>query len=138
MYFHFHLDDLGFAPLAQLFKRTAITEMGHVEALAERILFLKGDVQMAATSEVEKISDPAAMLAKAVAMEQGSVRDYNSAAKDCGTNSDAASKLLFEHLVGDEEGHAAQFERQLDNIKRFGPSYLALQSFGATSSSGTA
>lgn len=37
MYFHFHLDDQGFAPLAKLFKRTAIAEMGHVEALAERI-----------------------------------------------------------------------------------------------------
>ena len=33
MYFHFHLDDQGFAPLAKLFKRTAIAEMGHVEAL---------------------------------------------------------------------------------------------------------
>jgi bacterioferritin len=46
MYFHIHLDDQGFTPLATLFKRTAITEMGHVEALAERILFLKGDVEM--------------------------------------------------------------------------------------------
>ena len=26
MYFHFHLDDQGFAPLAILFKRTAITD----------------------------------------------------------------------------------------------------------------
>ena len=39
---------------------------------------------------------------------------------------------IFEHLVGDEEGHEDQFEKQLDNIKRFGPSYLALQSFGVT------
>ena len=29
-----------------------------------------------------------------------------------------------------EEGHFAQFETQRDNIKRFGPNYLALQSFG--------
>ncbi len=43
MYFHFHLSDQGFNPLATLFKRTAIEEMGHVELLAERILFLKGD-----------------------------------------------------------------------------------------------
>jgi len=48
MYFHFHLTDQGFEPLAVLFKRTAIEEMGHVEALAERILFLKGDVKMQA------------------------------------------------------------------------------------------
>ena len=28
-----------------------------------------------------------------------------------------------------EEGHFAQFETERDNIKRFGPNYLALQSF---------
>jgi len=130
MYFHFHLDDLGFTPLANLFKRTAIMEMGHVEALAERILFLKGDVQMAAAAPVEPITDPAKMLAKAIEMEQGSSRDYNRAAQICGANADAVSKQLFERLVGDEEGHEDAFDKQLDNIRRFGPSYLALQSFG--------
>jgi len=131
MYFHFHLDDLGFAPLASLFKRTAIAEMGHVEALADRILFLKGDVAMAASCAVETIGEPAAMLAKAIEMEQGSVRDYNAAAQACGADADAVSKQLFEHLVADEEGHQDGYERQLDNIQRFGLSYLALQSFGA-------
>ena len=138
MYFHFHLDDQGFAPLSNLFKRTAIVEMGHVEALAERILFLKGDVAMAAAAPVETIADPEAMLAKAIAMEQGSARDYNAAAQTCGANADAVSKQVFEHLVADEEGHQDGFERQLDNIKRFGLSYLALQSFGATSEPGPA
>lgn len=131
MYFHFHLDDQGFAPLAKLFKQTAIVEMGHVEALAERILFLKGDVRMAASAPVETITDPAAMLAKAIEMEQGSASDYNGAAQTCGAGADAVSKQLFERLVGDEEGHQNEFERQLENIRRFGLSYLALQSFGA-------
>ncbi|MGD0655700.1 MAG: ferritin-like domain-containing protein [Thermoguttaceae bacterium] len=36
MYWHFHLDDQGFAPLAAMFRRIAIIEMGHVEILAER------------------------------------------------------------------------------------------------------
>ena len=130
MYFHFHLDDLGYGPLSRLFKKTAIVEMGHVEALAERILFLKGEVEMQASSAVEKITDPSAMLAKAIAMERGSVRDYNLAAQKCAADADAASKSLFETLVKDEEGHQDQFEKQLDNIKRFGPAYLALQSFG--------
>jgi bacterioferritin len=131
MYFHFHLDDQGFEPLAKLFKRTAIAEMGHVEALAERVLFLKGDVHMVAAAPVEAIADPAAMLAKAIEMEQGSARDYNCAAQTCGANADAVSKQLFERLVADEEGHQNEFERQLENIRRFGLSYLALQSFGA-------
>jgi bacterioferritin len=133
LYFHFHLADQGFGPLSMLFKRTAIMEMGHVELLAERILFLKGDVKMAASGPVEIITDAEAMLVKAMAMEEGSVQAYNDAAIACSANSDSASKQLFEQLVKDEEGHYDQFEKQRDNIKRFGPSYLALQSFGGAS-----
>ena len=70
MYFHFHLDDQGFKPLSQLFKRIAIQEMGHVELLAERILFLKGDAEMVPAGPVEKILEPEAILLKAMAMEQ--------------------------------------------------------------------
>jgi bacterioferritin len=130
MYFHFHLDDQGFAPLAGLFKRTAIQEMGHVEALAERILFLKGDTNMVASGNVDKIRDPVAMLAKAMHMEEGSTRDYNQWVLECSAGADAASKQLFEKLIHDEEGHFDNFEKQLENIKRFGPNYLALESFG--------
>jgi bacterioferritin len=129
MYFHFHLSDQGFEPLAKLFKRTAIEEMGHVEALAERILYLKGDVEMSPACTVEKIAGPEAILVKAMAMEEASIGDYNKAAIESGANEDAATKQLFEHLVGDEERHFDQYERQHDNIKRFGLSYLALQSF---------
>jgi len=95
----------------------------------ERILFLKGDVEMAPAAPVEKIADPAAMLAKARQMEESSANAYNQAALECAAGADAASKQLFERLIGDEEGHFAAFDRQLENIQRFGPSYLALQSF---------
>ena len=130
MYFHFHLDDQGFGPLSLLFKRTAIEEMGHVELLAERILFLKGEVEMSPSGPVEKINDPQAMLVKAAGMENGSVSDYNGMALECSANADAISKQLFESLVADEERHFDLYDKQLDNIKRFGPTYLALQSFG--------
>ncbi len=129
MYFHFHLDDQGFGPLSMLFKRIAIEEMGHVERLAERILFLKGDVGMKVAAEVEQITDPEKMLAKAAQMEEHSARDYNAAAIACAANADSASKQIFEQLVQDEERHFDEYDKQLDNIKRFGPSYLALQSF---------
>jgi bacterioferritin len=65
-----------------------------------------------------------------MAMEEDGVRTYNQAAIECGANADAATKQLLERLVGDEEGHFDQYEKQHDNIKRFGLSYLALQSFG--------
>lgn len=136
MYFHIHLGDQGFAPLAALFKQTAIQEMGHVEALSERILFLKGDAEMIAAGAVEKITEPVEMLAKAMAMEEGSARDYNQWALECGKDADAASKQLFEKLIHDEEGHFDAFEKQRDNIRRFGPNYLALQSFGVNAGHG--
>ena len=137
MYFHFHLDDQGFKPLAQLFKRIAIQEMGHVETLAERVLFLKGDVEMVSAGPVEKITEPEAVVAKAMAMEDESTRWYNQAALECAANADSASKQVFEQLVRDEEGHFDLFEKQRDNIQRFGPSYLALQSFNRTPEGGT-
>jgi len=129
MYFHFHLDDQGFKPLSLLFKRIAIMEMGHVERLAERILFLKGEVEMVPAAPVAKITDAAEMMAKAASMEESSAKDYNNAALECAANADAVSKQIFEALVSDEESHFDLFDKQLDNIKRFGPSYLALQSF---------
>ena len=132
MYFHFHLDDQGFGPLSTLFKRIAIEEMGHVERLAERVLFLKGDVAMRVAGEVERITEPEKMLTKAAQMEEASAQAYNEAAVKCGANADSVSKQMFEQLVQDEERHFDEFDKQLDNIKRFGPSYLALQSFGKT------
>src|SRR5215467_7611563 len=105
MYFHFHLDDQGFQPLAQLFKRIAIEEMGHVEKLAERVLFLKGDVDMTAAGSIEKNLEPEAILLKAMAMERSSARAYNQAALESGVNADSATKHLFEQLVRDEERH---------------------------------
>jgi len=131
MYFHFHLDDQGFSPLALLFKRTAIEEMGHIERLAERILFLKGEVALAPSVAVERIVEPEKMLAKAVAMEGQSIVDYNEAAKVCAACSDAQTKQLFESLIADEERHQDQYEKQMENIRRFGPSYLALQAMSA-------
>ena len=103
MYFHFHLDDQGFGPLALLYKRTAIEEMMHIERLAERILFLKGEVELVASVAVEKITEPEKVLAKAVAMEGQSIADYNEWAKVCAAHSDAQSKQLFESLIADEE-----------------------------------
>ncbi len=138
MYFHFHLADQGYGPLSALYKRTAIVEMGHVEKLAERILFLKGEVAMVTSGPVELITDPAAMLAKACGMEQGSAEYYNQAAQECAANADAATKEIFESLVADEEGHFDAFDKQLEHIKRFGPTYLALQSFGKEPPAGPA
>ncbi|MBU1949446.1 MAG: bacterioferritin, partial [Candidatus Eisenbacteria bacterium] len=63
MYFHFQCDDQGYDLLAGLFKRSAIDEMLHIERIAERILFLGGDVELLANATVKKIHDVKMMLA---------------------------------------------------------------------------
>ena len=128
MYFHFHCDDQGYDLLANLFKRTAIEEMLHIERLAERILFLKGEVEMQASTGVKKIHEVREMLTLAADMETSSARDYNNWANECSQNADSVSKTLFESLVQDEERHFDQYDVEMDNLNRFGDNYLALQS----------
>jgi bacterioferritin len=127
MYFHFHCDDQGYDPLAMLFKRTAIDEMMHVERLAERILFLGGDVVMKASGNVVVEKDINKMLEMARQMEEESAEMYNKFANFCGSNNDSVTKKLFEDLVVDEERHYDNYDNELDNLARFGESYLTLQ-----------
>ena len=128
MYFHFHLDDQGYDLLAGLFKKTAIEEMGHVERLAERILFLKGDVVMEIAGEIQTKQEVGGMLEIARHMEEESVKEYNLWANECAKNADAVSKKIFEDLVADEERHYDQYDVELDKVQKYGDRYLALQS----------
>jgi len=128
MYFHFRCDNLGYAPLSNLFKRFAIEEMMHVERIAERILFLKGEVEMVAAQPIQKIHDVMRMLVLGAKMESDSVKDYNNWALECDRNADAASKLIFEQLVQDEERHFDLFDLEIEKLEKFGDSYLVLQS----------
>jgi len=138
MYFHFRLDDLGYAPLANLLKMTAIEEMLHAEMIAERILFLGGEVEMVAGREVEKIHDAEGMLKKAHGLEEEAIQMYNKFAVECAQNADSGTKKLFEDLVAAEEGHWDQFDQQAEHVQRFGEQYLALQGFQGDSGEGEA
>lgn len=128
MYFHFRCDDRGYDLLAGLFRNTAIQEMMHVEKLAERILFLKGEVEMKVAQEVKKEKDIKEMLKIAAQMEQESAHEYNLWANECAANADSATKQIFESLVTQEESHYDQFDTEMENLEKFGDRYLALQS----------
>ncbi len=128
MYFHFHCDDKGYDLLADLFKKTAIEEMQHVEMLAERVLFLGGDVEMTVGEKVAQEQEVGKMLIMAKNMEESSYEMYNEFARQCNDNSDSASKRLFETLVDDEERHFDQYDLEEANMDKYGDNYLALQS----------
>jgi len=128
MYFHFHCEDQGYELLAGLFLRTAIEEMNHIERCAERILFLGGEVEMVASTGVEKTHDVKQMLEMGRKMETGSIRDYNLWANECSANADSGSRKVFEGLVEDEERHYGQYDTEMQNLAKFGDRYLVLQS----------
>jgi bacterioferritin len=128
MYFHFHCDDQGYDLLSNIYKRTAVDEMRHVELLAERILFLKGKVILKAGADVEPTHEVKEMLEWARVSEQGAISDYNQAANESAANSDSATKRIFEDLVADEERHFNQFDMEYEKLLKFGERYLVLQS----------
>lgn len=128
MFLHFHCDDQGYDLLSTLFKRTAIAEMLHIERLADRVLFLKGTIEMKASEEVKQITDVKAMLEFARKSEEDAIVMYNNFAIECGVHADSVSKKLFEELVLEEEGHYAEFDDEMENMLKFGEQYLVLQS----------
>lgn len=128
MYFHFHCDDQGYDMLAGIFKKTAIEEMIHIEHLADRILFLNGEIEMEAADSVKKINTVKEMLEFATASEEEAIVMYNNFANECAANADSATKKIFEGLVADEERHFDQFDNEMENLEKFGDRYLALQS----------
>lgn len=102
--------------------------MKHLERLAERILFLEGDVDMQIAKPVQKTKSVKEMLKLAAEMEREGAKEYNAWANVSAANADAATRQLFESLVTEEEGHFDKFDTELRNISKFGENYLTLQS----------
>lgn len=140
IYFQAHFEDKGYTHLANLFRRTAIKEMGHIHMLADRIMFLKGDVIMKPMSDIVYLEkkegivdvDIAKILSIAADMERKTVDLYNEYASQCAAEGDSTSKRLFEKLVEIEEEHQDTFEIEEDNCEKFGETYLALQTIQRT------
>jgi len=122
---HYELADADFGKLAKSLKATAIQEMKHAEALAERVLFLGGTPTYKPAGEVKKGQEIAAMLSTDVGLEEGAVKMYNDFAKACAEAGDHVTKALFEKLLAEEEAHLDEFQNVADHVKKLGPAYLA-------------
>ncbi|MDO8955455.1 MAG: ferritin-like domain-containing protein [Deltaproteobacteria bacterium] len=78
---HYELEDSDFGKLAKKMKEIAIQEMKHAEALAERILFLKGTPMTKPDAEAKKGLEIEAMLTTDIALESQAIKMYNEAGK---------------------------------------------------------
>jgi len=127
MLFHFVCEDKGYRPLAKYFKKAAIDEMRHVEMLAERILFLEGEVRMVLAKGIKNFNKAEEMLDYSRQLEVDTIADYNAWSKETSDLGDAVTHKMFQDLLVQEEGHMDQFRLEMENMKEFGEKYLALQ-----------
>jgi bacterioferritin len=122
---HYELEDSDYGKLAKKLKEIAIQEMKHAEALAERILFLKGTPTSKPDAEAKKGQKIEEILATDIALESQAIKMYNDASLVCAQEKDQISKQLFEKLLGEEEDHLNGFENIKDHIEKMGAAYLA-------------
>ena len=122
MYWHFHLDDQGFAPTGRDVQADRHSGNGpcrtarRAHPVSER---RRGNGGRRAGGEDHRSPKDSGQGGRR--WNRTGVASYNQFALKCSQNADAASKQVFEALVNDEEAHFDEFDKQLENIKRFGP-----------------
>ncbi len=124
---HSHvLEDWGLDRLAAKMRGEMLEETGHAQDYIRRIMFLKGDPQLKAAKVPQRAQGLADMFEADLRDEEDAIRFYTSAAQAASADGDIGTRVLFERIVLDEEGHKAWLELQLDLLKRMGePAYVA-------------
>ena len=100
------------AAVADVFKESAITEMKHAEALAERLAYLDGTP----TTKPEPIfvgGKLKEMLQTDVKAEENAIALYREIIKVAEAEGDPTTRRLAEDILGDEEGHHDTFTNLL-------------------------
>ncbi len=120
------LDDWGMDRLATKMREEMTEEMGHVNSFMERIIFLKGDPEMSLANTPKRAKTLNELFETDLKDEKEAIQFYASAANQAREEGDIGSRVMFERIAMDEEGHMDWLELQLDLIERMGePAYIA-------------
>lgn len=124
---HAHvLEDWGIDRLAGKMREEMQEELGHSDDYIERIMFLKGDPELRFAKPPARAQSLTDMFEADLADEKEAIEFYTEAAGQAAQEGDIGSRVLFEKIVLDEEGHMAWLELQLDLISRMGePAYIS-------------
>lgn len=118
---HAHvLDDWGLTKLATQMRAEMAEEIGHSDRFLERILFLKGDPEIAFAASPKRAASLVDMFQSDLQDENDALAFYTQSAKEADEAGDIGSRKLFEDIALDEEGHKSWLELQLDLIDRIG------------------
>ena len=108
--------------------KVAIEEMRHVEMLAERILFLGGDVDLNPIEPTRQLHEVEAMFSFAIKLEESTIKHYNAASASCAAAGDSVTQRMFQDLAAEEESHLDNFRNEMQNMVDYGQLYLTMQS----------
>ncbi|ACL55765.1 bacterioferritin [Methylobacterium nodulans] len=118
---HFRmLNDWGYVELAKFWRKESIEEMNHADRFIDRILFLDGFPNLQELDPLRIGQNVQEIIECDLAAENEARALYLEAAQYAESINDRVSKLLFEDLASDEEGHIDFLETQLDLINQIG------------------
>jgi len=131
---HAHvLDDWGLDRLAAQMRQEMIEETEHSNRFIERIMFLKGEPMIAFDKPPYKAASLETMFKADLTDEEDAIEFYSKAASNAAAVGDIGSRVLFEEIALQEEGHKAWLETQLELIERIGAqNYASMQVSGQT------
>ncbi len=120
------LDEWGMDRLAAKMREEMQEELGHSDDYLARIMFLHGEPELTLQKTPVRAHSLKDMFELDLADEREAISFYTAAAKQASEDGDLGSRMLFERIAIDEEGHIAWLELQLDLLKRMGePAYIS-------------
>lgn len=114
------LDDWGFQKAGEKWRRESIEEMEHADKLIERIIFLEGHPNLQQLNPLQVGESIREVLDADLRIEYAARALYKEAREICVEEGDFVSKVLFEQLMSDEEGHFDYLESQIDLFENIG------------------
>jgi bacterioferritin len=136
---HYRLqEDWGYGRLAAKSRAESLEEMGHADKIMDRIIFLEGHPNLQTLDPLRIGESPRETLDCDLAAEHDARTLYIEARDHCEKVGDYPSKVLFEELITDEEGHIDYLETQIDLADRIGEAHWGhLNSLPANEAEGT-
>ncbi|WP_410219377.1 bacterioferritin [Paracoccus sp. (in: a-proteobacteria)] len=118
---HYRLqEDWGFGRIAKKSREESIEEMHHADKLIQRIIFLEGHPNLQRLDPLRIGQNLRETLESDLAAEHDARTLYIEARDHCDSVGDYASKILFEELIQDEEGHIDFLETQIGLYETIG------------------
>ena len=124
---HYRLqEDWGYGRIADKSRAESIEEMNHADRLIQRIIFLEGHPNLQKLDSLRIGQNLKETLEADLAGEHDARNLYIEARDHCDKVGDYVSKILFEELISDEEGHIDFLETQIQLHDTIGPERYGL------------